>query len=86
MLKLKQTNIDESISIKDMRVGQIGIIVKWNDYNINLGQIVIKTRQELVNLTDGDTWYKEIFKDPEIENFRVKILQNGTELIICNNE
>ena len=86
MLKLKETNIDESISIKDMGVGQIGIITEWNDEFINLGQIVIKTRQELINLTDGDTWYKKIFKDPEIEKFRVKILPNGTELVICNNE
>ena len=86
MMKLKQTNIDESISIKDMRVGQIGIITEWNDEFMNLHQIVIKTTEILVNIKNGDNWNKQIFKDPKIEKFRVKILPNGTELVICNNE
>ena len=56
MLKLKQTNIEESISIKDMRVGQIGIITEWGIQNTYKGKTVIRAYRGLVDVFTGDLW------------------------------
>ena len=86
MLKLKETNIDESISIKDMRVGQIGIITEWKNGEFYLKTLIKRIHNGLISLTSDCYWEEDVFYSKDIENLRVKILPNGTELIICNNE
>lgn len=86
MLKLKQTNIDESISIKDMRVGQIGIITEWETFPMYKGYLIKRMSSGLASLNANDYWYESTFKREDVDKIRVKILLNGTELIICNNE
>ena len=69
-----------------MRVGQIGIITEWGIHNTHKGKTVIRAYKGLVDVFTGDLWGESVFIGDEMEMYRVKILKNGTELIICNNE
>ena len=86
MLKLKQINIDESISIKDMKVGQIGVITEWNEVSSFNGVIVKRTPLGLTSLNTDDVWGNNFLESNYLDKLRVKIIPNGTELAICNNE
>lgn len=89
-VSLAEKKVDRSISIMDMKDGQIAEIVNWI-YDEYPGYIVQRFGDGLVRIGHkrGDSW-PNIFinlKDKEqINKCRVKILPNGTLLKVENNE
>lgn len=81
MIKV-QTFLD-TISAKDMEMGQIGIIISNTTSSEKFnGCIVIKTyNNRLVSLNSIDTW-----NNASNTPFQIKILPNGTMLEVTDNE
>ena len=81
MIKVKTDN--DIISVKDMRVGQIGIIVKSStgDTTYNNTIVLRVFDKRLIALNGNDTWNK-----CGETGFYISLLPNGTLLEITNNE
>lgn len=74
-----------SIPVSEMRDGQIAVIVKWGNIISVIDLIVQKHKKGLVSIgLETSCGWTNVSETNE-EN-RVKILKNGTELIIKDNE
>ena len=83
MVKLKQEYKDNSIPVSELKDGQIGVITEWTN-NYYIKTIIQKNQFVLIVIGGkcGDGWGKI----PTSEDCRVRILEDGTELIITNNQ
>jgi len=88
MLKLKEEIPTGIICVKDMKDGQIGVIVKWSN-GWYLGRIVQRYDDYLICLDEkkGKSWGK-FFASPNqhYEDCQVRILEKGEMLIVAEDE
>lgn len=87
MLKIKTVLVND-IQLSELKDGQLGIITKWGIHtNLYVGRIVQWYKNNLIALNamsgdgwpDAKTWNKS-------ENYRVRVLQDGEELVVCNEK
>ena len=76
-MKLKN---EITIPVRNMRDGQIGVIIEWYDLNQNIGKIIQRHNDSLVCLQER--WVYGASYVPQDDNTRVRILQKGEILII----
>ena len=76
-LQLKIKKDSDEVGFKDMKPGQIGVIIDTNpEYNFN--KLVMRTYEgDFVNLGNGDVWSGRRKLD-----INVRLLPPGTEFII----
>ena len=83
MVKLKQEYKDNSIPVSELKDGQIGIITDWNHKGY-MGCIVQRYGDNIITVGKGiDSSCQYI---PTNTDCRVRIIEDGTELIITNNQ
>lgn len=83
MVTLK--NIEKNgIKVSDLECGQVAVIIEWGAHNDIVGRIIQRYGDSLVSLGRkiGNSWTTI----PAGEAFRVRVLENGTELLITHNE
>lgn len=85
-VNLKNKNQDNSIPVHEMKDGQIGVITDWDGSTYNNGKVVQRYGLDLIQLgkPSGDSWRQVIIN--KIVGCKVRILANGTELLIADNE
>ena len=81
MVKLKQEYKENSIPVSELKDGQIGVITEWNN-NDYIGIIIQRAGIFLFSLGGLHRWESI----PIAKYCRVRVLENGTELIITNNK
>ena len=84
MVKLKQEYKDNSIPVSELKDGQIGVITQWSPIVECIGTIVQNNDGSLFVI--GGTYQKGWNSITEKTDCRVRVLENGTELIITNNQ
>jgi len=76
---------DDTISFRNMKVGQVAKIVVWGEYTDYVGCVIIRTNSSiamLVALDGGSHWTADILisTDYPCINHRVRVLPKGTLL------
>ena len=88
--KLESPNQTKTVTLHEMKLGQIGIIQKWGSYSDSyVGKIVILAYNDiLVDLSTGDIWtVKNITKSTiyDSNNFQIRLLGKDERVILSNN-
>lgn len=73
---------DGSIPMRDLGEGQLAEIVKWPGVNCHVGQVVIRYPCSIGGITFSDSFPVV----PQDDDVRVRVLKNGTELVVRENE
>ena len=73
---------DGTIPLRELRRGQVAEVVRWNTWSCSVGQLVIRHPMSIGGVT-FDNNYSAI---PEEDEIRVRVLANGTKLVVWNNE
>ena len=81
MVQLKEKNKDNLIPVSELKDGQIGVITQWSESRY-LDIIVQRSNDFLFAVGGVENWGGI----PESTDCRVRILREGTELIITNNQ
>ena len=81
MVQLKEKNKDNSIPVYELKDGQIGVITQWSALKY-LGVVVQIIGDRLIIIGSDEIWGGV----PKTSQYRVRILPEGTELIITNNQ
>jgi len=79
MLKIKKVGEHESISVRDMKRGDIGIVSSCI-IKAYVGLIVQKSDNLLISLGDPEVYWN--FANDLPNSFQVRILPKGTEFIL----
>ena len=82
MLQLKEKNKDNSIPVSELKDGQIGVITEWSNDNDYLKIIIQRSGDYLIVIGSPEDWIKITTNT----YCRARVLPEGTELIITNNQ
>lgn len=81
-MKINKEESQNIIPVRDMKVGEVAEIVSWGGaLNFN-GVLVIRSIDHLTKLDGSDFWSELLNLS---EDFKVRLLPNGTLLEITNN-
>jgi len=80
-VKLKEKEQYGTICADDMEHGKYYVVTSWCCDSTDEGEIVVRLGEALICLTEKQL-YPSFFKHHRQEKNRVRILPNGTELVI----
>ena len=84
MVQLKEKNKDNSIPVSELKDGQIAVITEWSNGEDYIGLIIQKFMCSLITIGKNHSGGWD--KTPTSKDCRVRVLEEGTELIITNNQ
>ena len=78
------TKTDNTIPVRELKDGQIGVITEWRNFPENKGMVVQRYKNSIITLggVSGKTWSPI----PEYNLTRVRVLAEGETLVIKNNQ
>lgn len=85
-VSLKKEPVDDTIAVYEMRDGQIGIITKWRLHDLYIGKIVQRFEDSIIVIGEESDNSWPNFCHNKFDDCRVRILPNGTQLTIQNNQ
>lgn len=85
MVKINRKSKDRIVHIRDMKDGQIGEIVKWDNIDHYIGRIVQRHHDILVTIGENSLYSFDEAINHGGENLMVRLLEPGEELRIIKN-
>jgi hypothetical protein len=80
-------NVNDFIPLKDMKDGQIGVIVDWPDEKQYKGDIVMRYGNDLIVVGMAEVYgWHGIFENNSPNENRVRLLHNDEPLYVDNNK